>query len=372
MRIALCSYCLIALLPMALLFPRVVAEADEKEPAKFVVVAPKSGENAELGASLYRVLLGTGQRAKFERVESIEEAVTSKADVIVLAMSSRDLPTLERETLESLKKRKIVGIGHLAATLFGQLGLEINDGQCAHGTAFPPSLMVTKSELLEAQKTDEALLVLNEPAEANRKVTAEGERLLDYFAIFLPSSESATSGIDVIARWSSDPNYAPIVRQGNCVLIGIASPATQWTKSYSQLISDTCMALHKRKLEEFSTIRYELTKPGKYEFQLAPRNSRDKPFVKNFYFRFSKPTKLRAEVEHSGSAAFMLLFYGKGSEGTPSERQDAFKGETLTITKEITADDIVELSGRYWVLDVTNFDAKADVNCKLTITIEEP
>ena len=78
MRIALRFYCLIALLPMALLFPRAVAEADEKEPAKFVVVAPKSGENAELGASLYRVLLGTGQRAKFERVESIEEDRTTE------------------------------------------------------------------------------------------------------------------------------------------------------------------------------------------------------------------------------------------------------------------------------------------------------
>ena len=124
------------------------------------------------------------------------------------------------------------------------------------------------------------------------------------------------------------------------------------------------MALHHRKLEEFSTLRRELTKSGKFEFQLAPRNSTDKPFVKNFYFQFSKPTKLRAEFEDSGSASVMLL--------AGQNRQDAFKGEPLTTVADINAEDIVQIGDGYWQLNVTNFDPKAQVNCKLTITIEQP
>jgi hypothetical protein len=156
---------------------------------------------------------------------------------------------------------------------------------------------------------------------------------------------------------------ALIVRQGNCILVGVTSPVSLWTKSYSQLIGDTCIALHRRKLEAFSTIRHEVTRPGKYEFTLAAMNTVDRPFVRYFYFQFSKPTTLRAELEHSGSGAVMLC--------TKSDRQDAFKGETMTTITEITTEDIQQIGDDYWVLDVTNFDSKAEVNCKLTITTEE-
>ncbi len=359
MRSALRFCCSFNFLMMALMLFS-VANADEKEPAKFVIVAPKSGVNSELGASLYRVLLGSGQRAKFERVETIEQAVASKADVIILAMPSVDLPRIAKETLESLKQRKILGFGDGAAKLFGQLGLYINEDLCA-GAALPLSLTIPDSELLGEPKTDETVSVMKETSDTIR-VNEDGERLRELSALFLPSSDA--SGLDVIARMSSNPNYALIVRQGNCVLVGIACPATLWTKSYAELISTTCMALHQRKLEEFSTIRREVTKPGKYEFQLSPRNTIDKPFVKNFYFQFSKPTILRVELEHSGSTAVMLC--------TEIDRLDAFKGETLTTIAEITAEDIEQFGDGYWLLNVTNFDSKAEVNCKLTITTEAP
>ena len=358
MRFALRFCCSFNFLMMALMLFS-VAKADAKEPAKFVIVAPKSGVNSELGASLYRVLLGSGQRAKFERVETIEQAVASKADVIVLAMPSVDLPPIAKETLESLKQRKILGLGDGAAKLFGQLGLYINEDRCA-GAPLPLSLTIPKSELLGEPKTYETVSVLKETSDAIR-VNEDGERLRELSALFLPSSDA--SGLDVIARMSSNPNYALIVRQGNCVLVGIATPATLWTQSYAELVGKTGMALHQRKLEEFSTIRREVTKSGKYVFQLAPRNTIDKPFVKNFYFQFSKPTKLRAELEHSGSAAIMLL--------AEHDRQDAFKGETLTTVANITVENIEQIGDRYWVIDVTNFDAEAQVECKLTITIEE-
>ena len=266
-----------------------------------------------------------------------------------------------------------MGIGYGSATLFGQLGLQISDEHCTHFTSLPSTLTITKSELIGAPKTDETMIVMEGRAGTIPRFNKDGERITDFFAVFLPSSDSATSSVDVIARWSSTPNFAPIVRQGNCVFVGIASPATLWTKSYATLIGETCMALHQRKLEEFSTIRRALTKPGKYEFQLAPRNSTDKPFVKNFYFQFSQPSKLRAELVHSGSANVSLLFYGQNLDGFNGVgRQDAFKGENLTIEAAITAEDIEQIGERYWILKVTNFDANAEVSCTLTITTEVP
>ena len=371
MRVASRLVCLILFLPVALLLTD-MTRADEKETVKFVIVAPRSGANAKLGASLYRVLLGNSQRARLERAETIDQAVKSKADVIVLAMASGVLPELEMETLQALKERKVVGIGLGAAKLFGQLGLEINEGQCADGTELPPTLMVTKSELLGAPKTVEPLLVFKETAGVIPQVTDEGERLRNLFAVFQPAREETFSAVDVVARWSSAPNYAPIVRQGNCVLIGISSPATQWSESYTAFVSEICLALHQRELEQFSTLRRELTKPGIFEFQLAPCQNADKAFDRSFYFQFDEPTNLHAQLEHSGSDAITLFFSGQGIERTHSERHDAAKGEALTIANEITGGDIVELDGRYWVLNVTNFDDKSQVSCKLTITVEKP
>ena len=102
---------------------------------KFVVYASKA--DAEFGSSLFRVLRGKGDRARFDKAETIEQAVVSEADVLVMVMPKR-----EKWILESLKKRKIIGIGYGAAQLFGQLGLAINGGACAHGVEMPPSLTI--------------------------------------------------------------------------------------------------------------------------------------------------------------------------------------------------------------------------------------
>jgi hypothetical protein len=62
---------------------------------------------------------------------------------------------------------------------------------------------------------------------------------VDNFAMFLPPRGKKSSVVDAIARWTSDPRYAPIVHQGNCVLIGIPIPASRWTAPYTDLIRKT-------------------------------------------------------------------------------------------------------------------------------------
>ncbi|MEI8017381.1 MAG: hypothetical protein WCH39_04225 [Schlesneria sp.] len=334
-------------------------------PLRFVVYA--SEVDTEIASSLFRALYSNGKRERFGKAQTIEQAIESDAEVLILVLPTRDLPKLEKSTLESLKKRKIVGVGYGAAQLFGQLGLEINGGACAHGVEAPPSLTIVKSELLGEPKHTEPLLVLQE------KLTSEPNAAkLDLFAIFLPTGGSKASVVDPIARWTSDMNYAPIVRQGNCILIGIPAPATQWTPAYVDLVREACTALQKRKLETYSTARWEVTKPGTYEFTLAPRDSIDQPFEKTCYFQFKDAKSFHARLEHKGSNSVMLLFMGQDEDRNHWARMDALDGEALEINAEISRDDIKKLGDRYWTLRVTNFGDNVSAECKLTITIEEP
>ena len=75
----------------------------------FAIVAPRTGQYAQIANSLYRVLLGRDQRATFQRIETLTQAASSQADVIVLAIERDVLTELEDDTLEALKNRKSLG-----------------------------------------------------------------------------------------------------------------------------------------------------------------------------------------------------------------------------------------------------------------------
>lgn len=363
-----CAVLLISLLsPFVAAEPRETVETSpttekpETAAAKFIVYSSEA--DAEFRTALFRVLRGNDKVARIAKADTIEKAVESDVGVLVLIMTGRKVPELEPETIEALQKRKIVGIGEGAAILFGKLGLEINLGACAHSGNLPPPVKICRSALLGEPKSTEPVPVC---------LDVSDEEKLDNFALFLPPGGSNASVVDVIARWAEDPNYAPIARQGNCVLIGVPVPAARWSDPYVRLIRDVCQALQERKTEPFSKARRELTKPGTYEFKLAKRGSPDEPFEKTFYFRFSEPTRLTARLEHSGSAAVMLLFMGQDEMRMNWTRRDARKQEPLEIVSLIRQEQNESLGDRYWILNVTNFGAEGSAKCKLTITCDMP
>ena len=352
--------------------PAIPAPAETARTApdpKFVVYA--SEQEAEFASSMFRVLRGKDKVARFAKAQTIEKAAESQADVLVLVMTTNVPPKLEPATIEALKRRKILGIGAGAARLFGQLGLEINLGACAHFGPAPPDLTIVKSKLLGEPKSDKPIAVLGPAPEAEADAPPP---MYDNFAVFLPPRNTDSSVIDVLARASNNLNYAPVVRQGNCMLIGIPVPATRWSEAYLAFIQDACLALNERKAEAFAAARRELTKPGAYKFKLAKGFSSDEAFDKTFYFRFTEATKITAQLEHSGSDNVMLLFMGQD----PNEnrlhwtRRDARNGETLEITADIGPDDIAALADRYWTLQVTNFGKNSGADCKVTIKFESP
>ena len=335
---------------------------------KFVIYSAEA--DAELGSSLFRVLRDKdGKPTWIAKAESIEAAAKSEADVLILVMTSRQkAPKLDGDILEALKKRKIVGIGWGAAHVFWQLGLEINHGACA-GLVPQSTLKVTKSELLGTPKAADPVPIF---AEHPDEVELEADERDVFWGIFCHPRGKDAAVVDVVARWGEDPNYAPIVRQGNCMLICIPVPATLWSAPYANLIRNLCLALRERKLEPFALARRELTKPGTYKFKLAKLQSPDEPFERAFYFRFDEARKITARLEHEGSNNVMLIFYGEDENGMHYTRKNARQGGELEITADISREDIAALGDRYWILNVTNFDDDAIADCKVTITVETP
>lgn len=330
---------------------------------RFVVYA--SEENSESAASLFRVLRDKNRTERILKADSLEKAAASPAGVLVLYLPSNSKLDFEPATIELLKKKKIVGIGTEAARLFGKMGLEINLGACAHSSKGPPDIQLTSSVLLGKPTSAVRMQVLNDTPDRN-----VDERSIDDFAMFLPARGKDAGVVDALARWADDPNYAPIVRQGNFILIGTSSPASHWSESFAKLIANTCRALHVRKLESFAKPTRDLQKPGIIEFKLAKSGSVEESFEKIVYFRPTTPVKITAQLQHSGSESVMMLFMGEDERRLHWTRRDAKLEEPLEIPIELTQQDLKDLGDGYWSLKVTNFGVNAEAKCKLTIKID--
>ncbi|MDB5390292.1 MAG: hypothetical protein JWM11_5938 [Planctomycetaceae bacterium] len=205
--------------------------------AKFVVFS--ADEDTELAAPLFKILRG---KDKFERIlkaNSLKKAVASEADVLILVLPRATPLELDSSIIQALKKKKLIGFGAGAASLFGSLGLEIQPKACESFGPAPPDIFMTRSTLLGNPKSTAAFPILMPDAAA-----ARGDAKLNSTAMFIPPDSPEASIVDVIARCTGDSNYAPIVRQKNCLWFGIPHPASRWSEAYSGLVRDACRALH--------------------------------------------------------------------------------------------------------------------------------
>ena len=149
-------------------------------------------------------------------------------------------------------------------------------------------------------------------------------------------------------------------------MLGLAAPPTTWTPKYRKIFHNLAIALHARKPEPFSTAKWEITKPGTYKFELAKGRNTEELTNKTFYFQFAEATTFSAYLEHEGSEEVMLLFMDEKSR-EHLIRKDAYQGEPLEISIDITSEDIQGIGDSYWRLKVTNFDSAHTANCSLVI-----
>ncbi len=328
------------------------------EAAEFTVFAPNQEPVAI--TALSETL--SPKKPELVRVaKTAQEALKSGEGVLVLFLDRRGAPNFGAEALPELKKMKIIGIGYGAADLFGSLRLEINDGACAHGTAKKSEIVMQRNALSREQRQD--TIKAFQPAAAGQETSDAGR---DYiFAMYLPPKAKACKFVEAIARWRGAENYAPIVRQGNYMMVGLAAPATQWTTEYKAFFSTLANNFAKTALVPYSVAKWEVTRPGEHAFELAPLGRTDELSREEFYFRFTKPTRFSAVLKHTGSKQMMMMTRGPGERY--GVRKDATRGEVLRVQADISEDDVKDAGDDYWLLEVVNFDRNSRAKCKLLI-----
>ncbi len=310
-----------------------------------------------LSMNTLRNILGEeDNKSTIVEANTIYEAIHSNAEVVILSMGSRIHQEIDDTLLNDLKNRKIIGIGYGAAQLFGKLGLEINGGACAHNSHdYAPQINMTNNLLFDNVETLEPFIAFNLPPDTN----------VGHFAMYIPEKSHLRSIVDVIARWTGNENYAPIVQQGNYIMIGLAAPVSTWTYPYGKILRRISSALYQQPLELFSIAKWETTEPGRYPFKLAKGRSTEGLFSKTFFFQFAKPILFTASLKHNNSNNMMMLFMGEQREHWT--RKNAQQGESLAINIEITKEDIEKIGRGYWQLKITNFDSNHTADCRLML-----
>jgi hypothetical protein len=337
--------------------------------AGFTVIS--SDEGSEMAQALAGVLAEQGEPVPNAVKSTLWEAVQTKDDVLILHISPvthqgflRPLPeaATTKEILDALKQKKVIGVGHEAPRYFEKLGLAIGSEACMSSRGDMPI------EIRVEQNS-----TIGKPWPGQRMVATAGSADFKdvYFnaELYLPRNDPRCAAVDVIARAVGNENYAPVVRQGNYIMTGVEVPPVAWTADYRRFFRDLALAMQARPLEPFAVAKREITKSGTYKFDLAKGFSTDEIFDKTFYFKFTKPTRFSAQLEHAGSNSVMLMFNG----GRFQIRKDAQSpsGQPLEISFDITQDDIQDMGDRCPELNVTNFDRNNAAHCELTIKYEE-
>jgi hypothetical protein len=410
---------LVGLIQLQARAPAADQNAGNRPTAQYVVyAAPKK---ASWGPDLVRILCGKYGAASAVEIDEFEKAIASTAEVLILVLPDDAPPRLSTKTLDTLKKRKIIGIGQGAGELFDQMGLEIGLEQCAGNSN--SRLIVTKSILLGGQKgaerdamTGSAKRALEThlqgkmeiqaeaspsapvpESEPRRNVTiqvigapnkvdaAETSRrvllALDHpgsIEMFIPEWSPYSAVVDAIARSADDPLYAPIVRQGNCVLVGLTVPPARWSQTYTDFFCQLCQRLFERKREQSSTALLPVTPVGKYKFKLGGAEQTERASVKWFFFELKAPTKITARLSFQGSRLVSMVFSGKDRahwKRTDDENDGAGNQpppRVLEISESIDRNDIDRMGGHYWQLCVANYDEKTSAECTLSVQYAMP
>jgi hypothetical protein len=297
------------------------------------------------------------------QVSTLREALASNAGLLVLWLADREALAVDEAALNALRKRRVIAVGHGSAELFGRLGLEINYGACMlRPGELGPRFRLEKNSLISKETAQREMVAFMLMPNATRNP--------DYnYAMYIPAKSHLRSAVEVIGRWSDgramNRNYAPIVRQGNYVMIGFAAPVSAWTGQYRNLFRELATSLLKRPTQAFPVVKWDAAKPGVYEFKLARIGSTTDLADRTFYFSFKKPTAFTAKLDTRGSSDVMLLFVGKYREHWT--RKDAGLNQQTKVAVQISEEDVQSSGEGHWKLTISNFDAQHEAQCTLTI-----
>jgi hypothetical protein len=212
--------------------------AEESKTVSFALFAP--GQSEKTISALTKLFTQDNKNASVSLVKNLPDAIASKADIVVLALSVKEFNSLGPYDADALEKRKVIGISYGAAKLYGEIGLKISWGACAHG--MEPRIKVVDNATIAKAGFDKVFGVYapNAPQYPASDVEYMPFGIFDGF----PAIHKGLEDVDVVARFNGDLGYAPIVRQGNKILIGFNPHAEDWTEQFGDLMRKLAAALN--------------------------------------------------------------------------------------------------------------------------------
>ena len=302
--------------------------------------------------------------------DSLESAFDSDSEVLVLYLDARRTDRLPAAKVAALRARKLVVTGPGANWLCRMVDLEIGGGMVSE----VQPIKVVDSGVLKGQRPDRLIEPLLRPPSPDSFTLRLDPRHMEWRPVRDELRVGSGAGfVEVIARLEREAASAVVARQANCIFAGVMAHPDDWSAAYRELFRRVVTGLAERELEDYepAVVPREIHPPGTVEFHLdalLPRSLRgaDATDDRQFHFRFDQETVFTATLRHTGSNAAMLCFQG-GPQQHGWTREDAEHGETLTIAVTLRQAVIDAMAGRYWVLDVTNFDTAHGMSAELTV-----
>ena len=324
-------------------------------------------DTAGTSAALAEILGGTNVTV----AETLEAALASEAEVLVLSVDERRQLELSAARVEALRARKVLVTGGNADLVCRELDLDIGGGMVSGVEAIN---ILDAALLPRGERVDKSMEPLAERPAPRSFELGQDRRHLAWRQV--PDELRLVDGkgfIEVLVALSQQDNWGVVTRQSNCVYAGVVAPPDDWSADYRRLFRAVVDALGERDHEDFklAVVPRQIHPTGTVRFELEPpkpmdEDEHDRKYQRVFYFRFDRPTVLTATLRHSGSDAAMLLFQG-GPKQRLFTREDAEHGETLTIAVTLAQSSIDAIGDRYWTLNVTNFDHANGMSAELTV-----
>ena len=320
-------------------------------------------DTAGTGAALAEILGGA------DMAESLETAIESASEVLVLSLDERRELALSPAQIERLRARKLLVTGDNADALCLELDLDLSGGVLS---GVEPVKVLDAALLPRGEDAGQPIEPLAERPAPRGFELRQDRRHLSWREV---SDElrlvDGKGFIEVLVALPQKDSWGVVTRQSNCVLAGVIAPPDDWSVDYRRVFRAAADALAARQHEEFqlAVVPRQLHPPGTVRFELErskPATEDSRNNCRMFYFIFNRPTVLTATLRHRGSDAAMLLFQG-GPKQRLFTREDDEHGETMTIAVTLSQSSIDAVAGRYWTLDVTNFDRVHGMSAELTV-----
>ncbi|MCY4014152.1 MAG: hypothetical protein OXG82_15730 [Gammaproteobacteria bacterium] len=314
------------------------------------------------GAALAEILGG----ANVTVAETLEEALASDAEVLVLSVDERQEFGLSPVQIKDLKARKLLFTGANAVGLGRALDLDVGGGMVV--PVQPINVLQAALRQLGERAGELIEPLAQRPAPRSFLLRLDSRHLAWRHVRDEVRFVDGNGFIEVLAAMPSEERRAVLTRQANSVFAGVVAPPDDWSTDYRALFRRVVDWLAAREIEEFriAEVPRQVHPPGTVRFDLAANDAEDADITREFHFIFDRPTVLTVMLRPTGSDAAMLLFRG-GPKGHAFTREDTEDGEPLTISVTLRQRMIDAMDGRYWVLMVTNFDRVNGMSAELTV-----